>query len=209
MMSSVNGVRKYHINEKTGIAEEFLIFYPESYLNNKNHPEYYTPLNPEEIICEFIIKEKLGEGGFGSVRLGINKQTGEKVGREVQKVVRSENIPIDVIRLINDYDKDFLKIYDTYNIIYNSRNKNPLYRNLRNKDLEIPELAIALSSLVTKILISCSKISDEKERQLFATAMGIEELNDAIDDYILNDDAIALVQCGKQVRELLQLLYTN
>lgn len=139
----------------------------------------------------------------------IEEKTGEKVGREVQKVVRSENIPIDVIRLINDYDKDFLKIYDTYNIIYNSRNKNPLYRNLRNKDLEIPELAIALSSLVTKILISCSKISDEKERQLFATAMGIEELNDAIDDYILNDDAIALVQCGKQVRELLQLLYTN
>jgi len=139
----------------------------------------------------------------------IEEKTGEKVGREVQKVVRSENIPIDVIRLINDYDKDFLKIYDTYNIIYNSRNKNPLYRNLRNKDLEIPELAIALSSLVTKILISCSKIADEKERQLFATAMGIEELNDAIDDYILNDDAIALVQCGKQVRELLQLLYTN
>ena len=139
----------------------------------------------------------------------IEEKNEEKVGREVQKVVRSENIPIDVIRLINDYDKDFLKIYDTYNIIYNSRNKNPLYRNLRNKDLEIPELAIALSSLVTKILISCSKIADEKERQLFATAMGIEELNDAIDDYILNDDAIALVQCGKQVRELLQFLYTN
>ena len=116
---------------------------------------------------------------------------------------------VDAFEVYNDYDKDFLKIYDTYNIIYNSRNKNPLYRNLRNKDLEIPELAIALSSLVTKILISCSKIADEKERQLFATAMGIEELNDAIDDYILNDDAIALVQCGKQVRELLQLLYTN
>ena len=94
MMSSVNGVRKYHINEKTGIAEEFLIFYPESYLNNKNHPEYYTPLNPEEIICEFIIKEKLGEGGFGSVRLGINKQTGEKVAIKIlekSKLTRYED----------------------------------------------------------------------------------------------------------------------
>ena len=43
-MSTVNGMRKYHINEKTGIAEEFLIFYPESYINNKNHPEYYIIL---------------------------------------------------------------------------------------------------------------------------------------------------------------------
>ena len=93
-MSIVNGMRKYHINEKTGIAEEFLIFYPESYLNNKNHPEYYTPLNPEEIICEFIIKEKLGEGGFGSVRLGINKQTGEKVAIKIlekSKLTRYED----------------------------------------------------------------------------------------------------------------------
>ena len=93
-MSIVNGMRKYHINEKTGIAEEFLIFYPESYINNKNHPEYYTPLNPEEIICEFIIKEKLGEGGFGSVRLGINKQTGEKVAIKIlekSKLTRYED----------------------------------------------------------------------------------------------------------------------
>ena len=46
-----------------------------------------------------------------------------KLGREVQRVVRSEVIPIDIIKLINKYDKNFLQIYDTYNTIYNSRNK--------------------------------------------------------------------------------------
>ncbi len=139
----------------------------------------------------------------------IEEKTGEKVGREVQKVVRNENIPIDVIRLINKYDSEFLQIYDTYNVIYNSRNKNPLYRNLRNKDLEISELAIALSSLVTKVLISCSKITNEEERQLFATAMGIDEINNALTSYAMNNDVIQLVQCGKEVRELLHLLYID
>ena len=83
LISNINGIRKYQIDEKTGIAEEILSFYPEEYLNNKNHPEYYIPLNKEDIICEFVIKDKLGEGAFGSVRLGINKQTGEKVAIKI------------------------------------------------------------------------------------------------------------------------------
>ena len=137
----------------------------------------------------------------------MEEKTGEKRGREVQKTIRSEVIPSDIIKLVNEYDPDFLKIYDTYNTIYNSRNKNPLYRNLRNKDLPLPELAIALSSLVTKILISCSKIIDEQERIIFANAMCVEELNSAITDYIMYNNPTALVKCGTEVRELLQLLY--
>ena len=103
----------------------------------------------------------------------IEEITGNKLGREVQRVVRNETIPFDVIKIVNKYDNRFLQVYDTYNVIYNSRNKNPLFRNLRNKDLEISELAIAISSLVTKILISCSKITNEEERQLYATAKTI------------------------------------
>lgn len=139
----------------------------------------------------------------------IEEKTGEKTGREVQRVVRSENIPIEVIKFINKFDSRFLQIYDTYNTIYNSRNKNPLYRNLRNKDLEISELAIALSSLVTKILISCSKITNEEEREIFATAMNVEQLNNAITSYSMYNEIEPLVQCGKEVRELLYLLYID
>ena len=139
----------------------------------------------------------------------LKKKQEKKHGREVQRVVRSENIPIEVIKFINKFDTKFLQIYDTYNTIYNSRNKNPLYRNLRNKDLEIPELAIALSSLVTKILISCSKISNEEDRAIFATAMNVEQLNNAISSYSLYNEIEPLVQCGKEVRELLYLLYID
>lgn len=137
----------------------------------------------------------------------IEEKEDLKLGREVQKVIRNEIIPIEIIKLINKYDKGFLQIYDTYNTIYNSRNKNPLYRNLRNKDLEIEELAIALSSLITKILISCSKIEDEEEKKIFAKAMNIDRINNALTDFGLNRDSSKLLECGKEVRELLQILY--
>ena len=139
----------------------------------------------------------------------IEEKNDLKLGREVQRVVRSENIPFDIIKLINKYDKGFLQIYDTYNTIYNSKNRNPLYRNLKNKNIPIEELAIAISSLVTKILISCSKIEDTTEKALFATAMNIEHFNQALTDYSLFNDDTKLIQCGNEVRELLELLYVD
>ena len=120
-------------------------------------------------------------------------------------MVRNELIPMDVIKFINKYDKDFLQIYNTYNVIYNSRNKNPLYRNLKNKDLKIEEKAIAMSSLITKILISCSKIEDINEREIFA----IDKINQAINEYALTNNSQLLEQCCDEVRELLQILYVD
>ena len=139
----------------------------------------------------------------------IEEKEGIKTGREVQRVVRNEIIPIEVIKLINKYDKQFLQIYDTYNTIYNSRNKNPLYRNLRNANLRIEEVAIAISSLVTKILISCSKIESEEEKKLFANAMNVHSLNDAITKYSMYGEPEELLDVSKQVRELLEILYTD
>lgn len=139
----------------------------------------------------------------------IAEKNNLKLGREVQKVVRSETIPVDIIKLINKYDKEFLQIYDTYNTIYLSRNRNPLYRNLKNKYLSIPEKAIALSSLVTKILISCSKIEDEHERLIFATAMNVDKINLAVINYSMFGKDQELIDCSNQVSELLNILYSE
>lgn len=139
----------------------------------------------------------------------IEETTDTKLGREVQRVVRSEIVPMDIIKLINKYDNKFLQIYDTYNTIYNSRNKNPLYRNLRNPNLPIEEKAIAISSLVTKILISCSKIKDIEERCIFANAMNVDQLNNSLSEYALYGKQDNLLENCKQVRELLELLYVE
>jgi len=132
----------------------------------------------------------------------IEEKENIKTGRLVQKVIRNEIIPIDVIKLINRYDNKFLKVYDTYNIIYQARNKNPLYRNLRNKYLKVEEKAIALSSLMTKILISCSKIKDLKERQIFTQAMNVSFKS------FINDTQL-LEECCSEVCELLHILYMD
>lgn len=139
----------------------------------------------------------------------IEEKEGLKLGREVQKVIRNEIIPLDVIKIINKYDKNFLQIYDTYNVIYGSRNKNPLYRNLRNPYLDIQEVAIALSSLETKILISCSKIKDQTEKEIFAKAMNIEGINSALTLFTLTGDSSELSLCAQEVRDLLNILYSE
>lgn len=139
----------------------------------------------------------------------IEEKEGIKLGREVQRVIRNEIIPIEVIKLINKYDKKYLQIYDTINTIYNSRYKNPLYRNLRNANLVLPEVAVAISSFVTKILISCTKIENEEERQIFSKAMNLDNINIALTEYAIYNKPERLIECAKQVRELLEILFTD
>lgn len=138
----------------------------------------------------------------------IEENNNVKVGRLVQKTVRNEIIPIEVIKFINKYDKSFLQIYDTYNTIYNSRNRNPLYRNLRNKNLDIEEMAIAMSSLVTKILISRSMMSEE-DKEIFCKAMNIDKINNSLTTYSLTGDYSQMLNCFNDVNELLHLLYSE
>ena len=48
-------------------------------------PEYdsHNPNTHDKIICDFILKETLGKGTFGVVKLAINSQTGEKVAIKI------------------------------------------------------------------------------------------------------------------------------
>ena len=120
-----------------------------------------------------------------------------KLEKEVQQVVENEIIPMEVIKLINRYDKTFLKVYDTFNTIYSSRNKN----------LPVSEIAVAVSSLITKILISCTKIEDEQEKIYFTTLLGIDRMTNALTLYCLENNSEKLLECSNEVRDLLEILY--
>ena len=55
--------------------EEILSIPPEASNNEEN--------NSENILCDFIIKEKIGEGTFGKVKLAINRQTEQTVAIKI------------------------------------------------------------------------------------------------------------------------------
>ena len=55
-------------------------------------PEYDSnnPNNHDKIICDFILKETLGKGTFGVVKLAVNSQTGEKAAI---KIINESKLP--------------------------------------------------------------------------------------------------------------------
>lgn len=136
----------------------------------------------------------------------IAEKEGLDFTKEVQRTIRNEVVPMEVIKILNKYDKSFLPIYDTYNTVYLKRFNNPLYRNLRNPYIDVNEAAIALSSLVTKMLISISKMPEE-DIVLFSTVMNIQGINEALTKYAINRDEEDIMEQHKQVRELLELLF--
>ena len=94
------------INEEEN--EELLSLSP-SFYNNENEK-----IN-EKTICDFIIKEKLGEGTFGKVRLGINRQTEEEVAIKIldkKKIIKEK----DKIRI--DKELKILKTLRHPNIVH-------------------------------------------------------------------------------------------
>ena len=75
-------------NKESEEEEEILSIPPEE-IDNLNETE-----KKEKIMCDFIIKQVIGEGTFATVRLAINKQTGEQVAikiMEKSKIVQEED----------------------------------------------------------------------------------------------------------------------
>ena len=67
---------------QNGIKQEKLTLLPEYDTNNPNRHD--------QIICDFTLKETLGKGTFGMVKLSTNIQTGEKVAI---KIINESKIP--------------------------------------------------------------------------------------------------------------------
>ena len=89
LSNSIKGQKKILINKDTQKEEEVLFLYSNQ-INNNNENNIND--NSQTSVCEFIIGEKLGEGTFGTVRLGTNRQTGEKVAIKILEKSKMTNI---------------------------------------------------------------------------------------------------------------------
>ena len=79
LFTSINGQKKIIINNVTKKEEEILYLFSNPISINENN----TNLKNQTSVCEFLLEQKLGEGNFGTVRLGTNRQTGEKVAIKI------------------------------------------------------------------------------------------------------------------------------
>ena len=75
-MSDKNDIHDKEDNKEEN--EEEIITIPPENSNNLENGE-----SKNKIICDFIIKQIIGEGTFATVRLAINRQTGEKVAIKI------------------------------------------------------------------------------------------------------------------------------
>ena len=76
-------------NKEEEDEEEEILSIPPEGVTDINDPEL-----KEKAICDFIIKQVIGEGTFATVRLAINKQTGEQVAikiMEKSRIVQKED----------------------------------------------------------------------------------------------------------------------
>ena len=92
--------------------QEKLILLPEY---DSNNPNFH-----EKIICDFILKETLGKGTFGVVKLAINTQTGEKVAIKIlseSKLPKEEKINFyrEIEILKNLKHPNIIRLYSSIN----------------------------------------------------------------------------------------------
>ena len=86
LSASINGQKKIIINNETKKEEEILFLFSNPINNNQLNDK-----NSQTSVCEFILGQKLGEGTFGTVRLGVNRQTGEKVAIKILEKAKMNN----------------------------------------------------------------------------------------------------------------------
>ncbi len=77
--------------------------------NNSNND-----FQKNKILCDFIIKEKIGEGTFSTVKLAINRQTHEKVAI---KIMQKNKIILDEDKKRLEREIQVLKILRHPNLV--------------------------------------------------------------------------------------------
>jgi len=91
LTKTINGQKKVIKNNATKKEEEIIYLYSNPINNNPYDIDNNKNITPPSSVCEFVLGQKLGEGAFGTVRLGTNKQTGEKVAIKILEKIKMVN----------------------------------------------------------------------------------------------------------------------
>lgn len=117
----------------------------------------------------------------------ISKKQHIDIDKYIEMLSKSGNtIPTEVILFINKYHSSTIPQLKVFNVIYEKRRNNPLYKTIMSESASIEDQALALNSLITRCLIEMKDLNVE-EKEFFIDIMNIEELCDAVSAYFKGD----------------------
>ena len=121
-------------------------------------------------------------------------ENGIETSKQISKVLMSRDIPLDVVKFINDNRE--LEVNKFYNHLRKSYNtgKSKLYINIMKEIDDVTEVLTTLSSLNLQILLFSKKVDD---KQIFFNHCRSLEINKVLTLYFQNYD---LTNCIKLLR---------
>lgn len=122
------------------------------------------------------------------------ESTGIKTTKEINKVLMSASIPLDVLKFINDNRQfDVAAFYEMIRKNYNHKKSN-LYKNLVKEELEPTEAIVTLAALNLQIALYSKNLTDSK---MFLKHSRAEEITNVLNTYYKTYD---LIPCYKMLR---------
>lgn len=126
------------------------------------------------------------------------EESGKNVDTYIAKILKSEVIPYDVLKYINDNRQfDVSVFYEVLRKNYNKKRSN-LYINLVKEELNNPiEALITLSSLNLQILLFAKKLDDNS---MFLKHSRAEEITRVLNTYYKTYDLIPCLKLLKLIK---------
>ena len=123
---------------------------------------------------------------------------GMDVSSELRKVLISTDIPIDVVKFINDNRQlDVTNFYEQLRKSYNNK-RSSLYINLVREDIKNPaELPIVLASLNLQILLFAKHL---KSPSMFLSHSRAEEITRVLNNYYRTYDLKPVITLKNLIR---------
>lgn len=134
----------------------------------------------------------------------IAKEQNLDVNLYVNDVLKND-IPVSSLIFINKYKP--LSELGVLNLIYNKKNKTPLFKNFKKGNIDNYEQVVCLGSLLTQMLCYIKTTKDDVTKH--SKIIGIESILYAINDFINTGEFNKVNIVYNNFSELFKELYSN
>lgn len=135
------------------------------------------------------------------------QEQGVEVSNQIKTVVTSQNIPMDVIKFINEHKQlDAVAFYERLRKNYNNK-RSDLYKNLVKDTIEPIDIITTLSAFALQVVLYSKHVANE---ELFFNSVRIEEVTRVLHNYYISYELTSAMKLIKLIRsDILAIEYAN